>query len=113
MNRVILAVVLCGLAVSPAAAAPAPPDSAPRILLAVVPGEKGTKIVTVNPSSGAVKDLTGGKTNDGDPAWSPDGTRVAFISDRDGIANVYVMSADGRKVERLTEEKTACSGPRW
>jgi TolB protein len=113
MNRPILAVVLCGLAVSPAAPAPAPADSAPRLLVAVVPGEKGTKIVTINTSNGSVRDLTGGKSNDGDPVWSPDGTRIAFISDRDGVANVYVMSADGRKVERVTEEKTGCSGPRW
>ncbi len=112
MPRRILALMLCGLATS-SAAAPVPADSNPRLLLAVVPGETGTKIVTVSPANGTVKDLTDGKAHDGDPAWSPDGERIAFISDRDGVANVYVMRADGKKVEQLTKEKAGCSGPRW
>ena len=46
MNRRILAVALCGLAaVLPAAAAPVPADAAPRLLVSVVPGNPGTKIV--------------------------------------------------------------------
>ena len=34
------------------------------------------------------------------PAWSPDGTRIAFQSNRDGNSDIYVMAADGLK--RLT-----------
>ena len=30
-----------------------------------------------------------------DPAWSPDATKIAFVSARTGEAHVYVMSADG------------------
>ena len=29
------------------------------------------------------------------PAWSPDGTRIAFTSNRDGNYEIYVMNADG------------------
>jgi len=29
------------------------------------------------------------------PAWSPDGTRIAFVSNRDGPLEVYVMPAQG------------------
>jgi Tol biopolymer transport system component len=36
------------------------------------------------------------------PAWSPDGTRIAFISDRDGSPSIYVMAADGTNVQRRT-----------
>ena len=32
---------------------------------------------------------------DSDPAWSPDGTKIAFDTDRDGNYEIYVMSADG------------------
>ena len=35
---------------------------------------------------------------DGSPAWSPDGRRIAFYSERDGNADIYVMSADGSGV---------------
>ena len=33
-----------------------------------------------------------------DPAWSPDGTRIAFVSDRDGTPALYMMNADGSNV---------------
>jgi hypothetical protein len=37
-----------------------------------------------------------------EPAFSPDGSRIAFTSTRDGQAEVYVMDADGSNVSRLT-----------
>src|SRR5216110_1737379 len=37
-----------------------------------------------------------------EPAFSPDGSRIAFTSTRDGQPEVYVMDADGTNVSRLT-----------
>jgi len=37
-----------------------------------------------------------------DPAWSPDGSKIAFVSDRDGNDEIYVMSADGSNQKRCT-----------
>ncbi|HSP54791.1 MAG TPA: hypothetical protein VLS25_04305 [Dehalococcoidia bacterium] len=46
--------------------------------------------------------------------WSPDGTRIAFVSDRDGgNAEIYVMNADGSQETRLTTNPTQDSGPAW
>lgn len=39
------------------------------------------------------------------PRFSPDGTRIAFISDRGGAENLWVMNADGSEPRALTEEK--------
>ena len=39
-----------------------------------------------------------------DPAVSPDGSRIAFVSARDGIPHIYVMDADGANVTRLTSD---------
>ena len=36
------------------------------------------------------------------PAWSPDGQKILFVSDRDGLEAVYVMNADGSRQRRLT-----------
>jgi TolB protein len=47
------------------------------------------------------------------PAWSPDGTRIAFASTRDGNAEIYVMDADGRNVKRLTNHPAIDQDPAW
>jgi len=40
---------------------------------------------------------------DGQPAWSPDGTKIIFTSYREGDAQIYVMDADGGNQIRLTK----------
>ena len=49
----------------------------------------------------------------GSPSWSPDGERIAFYSDRDGSAEIYVMNADGSGVERLTHTEANEGAPAW
>ncbi|MEN8762158.1 MAG: DUF4347 domain-containing protein, partial [Thiogranum sp.] len=43
---------------------------------------------------------TGG--TDTQPEWSPDGTKVAFVSDRSGDDEIYVVNADGSGLQQLT-----------
>ena len=48
------------------------------------------------------------------PEWSPDGTRIAFTSDRDGNYDVYVMGADGSGQTRVTTTADGESfSPAW
>jgi Tol biopolymer transport system component len=50
------------------------------------------------------------------PAWSPDGRRFAFASRRTGHTEIYVASADGTKVRRVTTARRrdeAAHGPAW
>jgi TolB protein len=50
---------------------------------------------------------------DGSPSWSPDGRRIAFYSERDGNAEIYVMNADGTGVARLTDSAADEGYPAW
>ncbi len=48
-----------------------------------------------------------------EPAWSPDGQRVAFVSNRDGTPHVFVMRADGTGTKRLTDSAKSDDHPTW
>jgi Tol biopolymer transport system component len=46
--------------------------------------------------------ITDAPSNDGMGVWSPDGSRIAYVSDRDGNYELYVADADGGNPRRLT-----------
>ena len=47
------------------------------------------------------------------PCWSPDGTKIAFISDRDDNDEIYVMDADGENQVNLTNSRNRDMEPSW
>ena len=60
--------------------------------------------------------LTDNRNNDESPSWSPDGERIAFVSDRKGDFEnyeIYVMDADGGNPQRLTENRQEDGYPSW
>jgi len=57
--------------------------------------------------------LTSGTSNDSLPVWSPDGRRIAFVSDRDGNREIYVMNADGSDQHNLTRNTADDWTPSW
>src|SRR6187431_248232 len=61
-------------------------------------------------------ELISGKSARGDvqtPAWSPDGRKLAFVSRRDGNAEVYVMNADGSGLRNVTGTPSDDLDPAW
>ena len=48
-----------------------------------------------------------------DPAWSPDGTLIAFASAREGSFDIYIVNADGTGTRRLTSSNANDQGPTW
>ena len=57
--------------------------------------------------------LTKNAAFDGLSTWSPDGERIAFVSERDQNDEIYVMDADGTNVHRLTNSDARDALPTW
>ena len=66
-------------------------------------------VVTVNGAT--VTRLTNNTAQDEYPSWSPDGTKIAFASDRIGNFEIYAMNANGTGVTRLTSNSAFDSEP--
>jgi dipeptidyl aminopeptidase/acylaminoacyl peptidase len=82
--------------------------------------DRRTQIFTVAADgSGEPVQLTSGEWESGSPAWSPDGTQIAFVSGRgadwdiDLVSDLYLVPATGGEPERLTDESGSCSDPVW
>ena len=73
-------------------------------------------IFIVNADGNNLANLTDDLADDCELAWSPDGTKIAFTSDRSGdinIRNIYVMDADGNNVTDLTKYAAWHGCPAW
>jgi dipeptidyl aminopeptidase/acylaminoacyl peptidase len=59
--------------------------------------------------------LTTARGRESEPAWSPDGTRLAFTAKRDGddAGQVYVLELAGGEARRITQLSGGASNPRW
>src|SRR4029079_7986502 len=70
---------------------------------------------------GAAKQITSGDDwNDTSPAWSPDGARIAFVSDRSGRAfddgrntDVWTVSPEGGGLTKISDHEEADREPQW
>jgi Tol biopolymer transport system component len=68
-------------------------------------GARPLELFTVNADGSQATMLTRMLTNAQEPCWSPDGAKIVFVLDIDGlrgIANIFTLDADGRNVQRVT-----------
>jgi Tol biopolymer transport system component len=76
-----------------------------------VDGDGNWEVGVANADGSGVVNLTRHPAVDGNPDWSPDGSRIVFESDRTGGGDLYVMDADGSDVRRLTRDPREDSRP--
>lgn len=60
-----------------------------------------------------LRQLTDGAFNDTAPVWSPDGKRIAFLSNRSGTTQLHAMWVDTRETLQLTRFDRAPGGVQW
>jgi dipeptidyl aminopeptidase/acylaminoacyl peptidase len=66
-------------------------------------GRRNADLWSVPAEGGAATELIAGEKSENTPRWGPKGRKLAFISTRDGAAQVYLADADGSSVQRITE----------
>jgi dipeptidyl aminopeptidase/acylaminoacyl peptidase len=64
-------------------------------------------------ASGEVRQLTFSAKSDSAPRWAPDGRSIAFLSDRDGAAQLYLLPMTGGEAEKITDRKESIGAFRW
>jgi dipeptidyl aminopeptidase/acylaminoacyl peptidase len=72
-----------------------------------------TEIWMADVATGALRQLTTAKTSSSQPAWSPDGRMLAFISDRTDKRQVYLIDPTGGEAEALTSQEDGVSSFAW
>ncbi len=67
----------------------------------------------MNPDGTQQVNLTNDSGADRSAAWSPDGTKIAFVTTRGGDSEIYVMNADGTDPKNLTNHPDSDYFPAW
>ena len=72
-------------------------------------------LFTLPVPGGEARRLTAGLPFDSQPVYSPDGRHIAFVSDRSGAENLWVIGTDGSSARQLSDnkEKTDFASPAW
>ncbi|MEL6307973.1 MAG: S9 family peptidase [Chloroflexota bacterium] len=83
-----------------------------------IDGEKGEEkehstLYVQNIATGKTRQMTPLKGKDMSPTWSPDGSTIAFVSDRDEKPQIYLLPVDGGEALPLTEMKQGAGSPVW
>jgi len=83
--------------------------------------DKRSHIWVANVTSGITRQITSGEDwNDTDPQWSPDGTKIAFVSDRTGKEfdegrnkDIWIIDAAGGPLTKISRSEEPDTSPRW
>ena len=66
----------------------------------------------MNQDGSGLRRMTNSPSIDVTPTWSPAGTQIAWVSDRTGTPQIYIMNADGTGQRQLVHD-AYCDRPTW
>ena len=72
-------------------------------------------LYTLDANGGEAEQITKGMSFNSQPAWSPNGDWIAFISDRRGTEELWIMKPDGSKPRRISSgsDESELASPTW
>jgi TolB protein len=76
-------------------------------------GEMNSEVFIADADGSNVRNLTNHPAFDGWPAWSPDGTQIAFASNRNSSYQIFIMHRDGTGVRLLANTEGRATAPKW
>jgi dipeptidyl aminopeptidase/acylaminoacyl peptidase len=72
-----------------------------------------SNIWVIDTAGTRLRELTRGSWRDSAPVWSPDGSKLAFLSDRDGTTQLHVLFVATGELAQLTHTERAPAGVTW
>ena len=109
----VLVVVFTGSVTVPRSADATVPGAIGRIAFTSDMDEGYGEIYVRDFASGSPVRLTNNTIIDSHPVWSPDGSKIAFRSNRDGKDQVFVMDADGKNPKNVSASPDWDGDPAW
>ncbi len=79
----------------------------------ILADQRRSNLWIVNADGSGHRPLTTGNHSDSAPRWSPDGSQILFLSDRDGSPQIWRRYMDSGQMAKITSVTSAPSAPAW
>ena len=87
--------------------------TAPLLFVSNRGSESTTDIYQINPDGSGLGRLTNDPATESYPRWSPGQRQIAFVSDKTGFNQIYLLSVENYQITQLTDHPTGTTGPTW
>ena len=89
------------------------PDGSRMSMDVGVPDSGESDVWIISLSGGAPRQLTDFPGREGNPVWSPDGTRIAFMAGHSGNRDLWIIPVEGGAATQVTFDPGMDMNPRW